>query len=766
MKLGHSTAIALCLLGLSSLCRAQIQLDAQLGFDPQTPLVRANTWVPITVTLRNNGPDKEGVLVIRAGGSKTAPLLRQEYAVLLPKNSVKQIRDVIFIRRNEQVGVDFLVGFKHKSDAGIILSFQLADPTSVSVLIVGDEDWVRSMKSQVRDDPRTLRPVLYAGKIESLSENAHAYDGIDTIILDRVEWTRIFPAQAGALRAFVERGGNLVLSSGRVASGLNNSSIADLVPVSLGPAEGTQQQVRLLPNVVPVRSDRHLLVSRAVAKPETALHIISSDTSGHPIIAESNLGLGRVTFLAFQLGDSVLQDWSGRVYLWRFLFTRRFLPLLDTRADSFTQPMQEVALSNTFLAIPTSNQVGFLLLAYVVGLIPLNQLFWRIVKRPLWAWMTLPVLSLGIGAFVIVNERVVTRGNLSLTEISVLHTQSGRPMATADTFLSLQSPYVARFGVSAKQSALAWLPVASDRDRAFAIQSETSSPELSFDVLRKDVAAFRAIHSAALSQGVEVRAELDEGTIRGQVLNHTGLEFIRSGLMGPTSNDPEFTVIADLPQTNAAPLVLGGSLKSLEETLRKTMLPQINARQRIVFWAVANGAPLDVALREQGGRPTQVSRESRWTLLLCEAPFQLGDGPFEIGPDHWRVRVIRASVYNEREYLDLDAQKLPSPFYYYEVVFEARPDMALTVDSRLEIERLQWELNCNSDAVDLKRELFNYFTNTWEVPANDLSQEQAIQYMHPRTGTVLLRLTGNGQKELGNISIRVVGQRAKPDHGT
>lgn len=756
--------VAFGLLGLSSLCTGQIQLDAQLGFDPQTPLVRANTWVPITVTLRNTGPDVEGVLRVRARGTDTKSLLKQEYPLSLPKNSAKQIRDAVFVpSKNQSVDVEFVV--KRKIAASTSLSFQFVDPTFLTVLVVGDEDWVRSIKGQVRDDPRTLRPVLYAGKIETLSEKPEAYDAIDTIILDRVEWTRIFPAQAGALRAYVERGGNLVLSSGRSAAGLNGTALAELLPVSLGPTEGSQQAVRLLPNVVPVRSDHHLLVTRALARPGMSPRIVSSDASGRPVVAESNLGVGRITFLAFQLGDPELREWSGRVYLWRFLFARRFLPLLDTRADSFTQPMQEVAQSNTLLAIPTSNQVGFLLLAYVAGLIPLNHIFWRLVRRPLWAWATLPVLSVAIGAIVIVNERIVTRGNLSLTEISVLHTQSGRPSATADTFLSLQSPYMARFDVSSIQPGMAWLPVASDRERGFAIRSESSSPELSFDVLRKDVAAFRAVHSVTLGQGIEVRAELDDKIIRGQVLNHTGLNFIRSGLLGPTGNDAEFTVVADPPTTTNAssPVALGSSLKSLEETLRKTLLPQINASQRIIFWAVANGSPLNVALREKGGRPTPISRESRWTLLFCEAPFQLGDGPFEIGPDQWRVRVIRASVYNEREYLGLDAQRLPSPFYYNEVVFEARPDMALVVDSRLEIEGLQWELNCTSNSDDLKRELFNFFTNTWDTPPSDLGQTQAVRYLHPRTGVVLLRLTGTGQKQLGNITLRVVGKRVKPD---
>jgi hypothetical protein len=802
------------LLGLTSrLFAADLQLDAQLGFDPQTPLLRPNTWSPITVTLRNTGPDTEGVLRIHAEFGAAQPITQasvapapapsqspprfgkprvrgwlseavkpkkpqpsaqtasptdisfvQEYRLTMPKNSTKQVRDIVFLTpADRSVEVEWVV--KRKVQSNTSLPFQFADWDAPSVLIVGETDWVRSLKTLTRDQPRTLRPVLYAGKLEALPDNSFGYDGVDTVILDRGEWTRMLRAQADALCGFVESGGSLVVSTGREAGNVTGSPVAELLPIVLRGNEQIKQLTKALPDLF-IPPATQLLLSRATPRPGAELHVIAEDL-GRPIIAESPLGLGRVTFLAFQLGDPVLREWSGKSYLWSFLFARRAASPLPTRTAAFEEKVNAALEGNTLLAIPTANQIGLLLLVYAVGVIPLNHFFWQLVKRPLWAWFALPVLSLGLGVVMIANERVVTRGNLSLTEISVVHAQSGRSAAMADSFFSLQTPYGAEFKAAWSQTNVAWLPVWSDTTgREFRLDSAGNVPSLAFEVARNDSASYRGAHPCSVDGGVLVQAEMKNGALGGRVVNRTGLTFIESGLLGPATNKAAVEIVG---AGATKPVAHEGDSEHIKKFAREIVGSQVDASQRVVFWGLARGAPIGVELRDATDRPTPATRESKWTLFVCDAPFQVDEGPFVVGPEYWRAKItaVRTQMNQpadtERHYLGRDLRTFQEAIGYHEIVVRVEPGVELATSETMQIARLDLRLDVAASDDSLRAELFNLKENAWEaVPGVSWRREEVLKYMHPRTGALLFRFRDGGAKQIKDISVAVIGERTKP----
>ena len=745
---------------------ATVQLDMQLGFDPQTPLLRQDTWSPVSVILRNNGPDVDGILRIRtrSSGSQYGPAT--EHPLALPKNSTKQIRDIVLVNRDdEMVAADLIV--KGKADASANVPFQFADPFSRTVLIVGDEAWVRQIKTITRDQPRTLRPLLYATKLEMLPDSAFAYEGMDTVILDQAEWTRMNPRQAQALRLYVRRGGNLVVSTGRNANSVGNSALADLLPVVLEQTQQASDLIRPLPNVSPIRNDRSLLLCRALPKTNTVLRILAEDNR-HPLTAEAPLGLGRVTFLAFQLSDPIVQAWPDKVYLWQFLFAPRFTPLIETGTDDFHRLIEGALETNALLPLPTSNQIGLLLLIYVGGAIPLNHLLWRLLKRPIWAWGLVPLLSIGLGGTMILNERIVTRGALSLTEIMIAHARSGRTTALGDGFLSLQSGSSDRFSVCVTNETVAWSPILGrEANFAFRLQPDIEPGLLSFDLLRRGSAHFEATRTLPLRQGIEMRLQWKDGSVTGQILNHSGLTFLQNGLLGPVGPRPSVAILADSSrETEALAGALSAESRHVTNFVQTAILPLIDSRDRIVFWGIVRGASPGLELIDRRGHPVAISHESRWTLLLCAAPFELDDGPFEVSPPHWRVRVIGIRSQNgddmddAKPLLGRDISVLSRPVGYYELAFEAQPDVELGIDPALSIQQMQLYVHCDASS-EIRLELFNRLANAWESIPGSLSGSDAVKYLHPRNGTLLLRLLGGGAKELKGIQIKVTGQRGK-----
>lgn len=806
----HALAIVALAGSFSPVGFASLQIDAQLGFDRQVPVARANEWTPITVIIQNNGPDTEGVVRFRALGDKAtavsfwnsvtlpgplrktkrnsapppnpgasadpgAESLVQEFPLTLPKNSTKQVRDVVFLRdTDKRVQVEVLSGRTVVTNLSLTIRFVAdANPTA---LVVGDEDWTRAAQSSMREVPPTHRPVLFAGKLESMADNAFAYSAMDTVVLDRGEWNRLLAPQAKALRGYVERGGHLVVSTGRATSLVRNSPMAEWLPVDLGETVELQHSHDPGVSIVPTSVEKGLAIAEARLRRDAAGVILRGEATGkRPMIVEGRLGNGTVTFLAFQLSDPVLRNWPGRLYLWHFLFGVSRAPVMDSRSAAAHQDVQGTLQNLTLLAIPTANQVGLLLLVFVGAIIPLNHLVWRFLKRPIGAWTTLPLLSLGLGGAVVVNERIVTGSNLSLAEFTVAHVEQRHTVAAADTFLSLQSPFAERYVVRAAWTNLGpleWYPqYAKGLDRRFARLPTLSPAAFEFDSFRNDLVAFRASHTMALGGGIELRTELKDTTLRGVVENRSVLRFEECGVLTPrgavwfgplTAGEQRALDLKLLPLGSIAgkTTLTSAEGEQILSLVEKQVLPKVEARQRIVFWGLARGAPLDVKLADEDDRLAGITREIRWTLVVCEAPFELGHGPFEIAPPQWRARVVAVNKdYEPRSY---EFGHLPATFAYQLVLGEARPDFAPTVDASRVLDQLNVEVRCPEG--QLRVELFDYSLNRWELVGSPtrLIGRNAVKCVHPRTGVVLVQLTGWGNKSDCSVHLSLTGKRDSP----
>jgi len=743
---------------VSAAFAGDVQMDVQLGFDAQTPLLRTGAWSPVTVTLRNAGADVEGVLRISTGDPGTERFLAHEHSLAMPRNATKQVQDMVFLPHGEtSVAVEWRLS--GKVDLNISAPFQPADRMFLTVLIVGDTDSVRVIRTLTKDQPRTLRPVLYSARMESLPDHPFAYDGIDTVILDHGEWSRMLGAQADALRGFVESGGNLVISTGRVANNFSGSALNGLLPVLLQGTAKIAQPVIPIPNVV-ISANTQLLLAHAVPKPGVRLRIVGEEY-GRPIVAEAPLGLGRVTFLAFQFSDPVLREWQPKIYLWNYLFARRFTPSLDTRNADFEQDVNRTLERNTLLAIPTADQIGLFLLVYVAGIIPVNHLLWRLFRRPLWAWWILPVLSLGIGVAVVVNERIISEGNLSMTELSIVHTRSGCDAGLADNFLSVQSPFGARFEAVGSETNLVWLPVERP-EHTFDYRLRTASrpPVLSFEVGRKELAVFRGVHAAPIARGLEAQLEFRDGKVSGKVRNRTGWTFHKTGMIEPGGTQPEIEVVTNATAPLDRPAERFVESEDIEEFAQGLINASVNPWRGPVFWGLAGGGLLDLELRDASQRSAAIGRKARWTLVVCDAPYQLGEGAFAVTRDHWRARVIAAGVEFEKELIGHGIGRLPRPIHFPDIALVVEPDVDLSLDPSVSISRLELVVDCPSSDNDLTKELYNLKNNTWQAwPGQSIGRDQALPFLHPRTGALYVRLSRGGDKDLNGINVALMGER-------
>jgi hypothetical protein len=211
--------------------------------------------------------------------------------------------------------------------------------------------------------------------------------------------------------------------------------------------------------------------------------------------------------------------------------------LVDTSASAVAEWVDSSALPKmsrdaleeaSGISIPSSRFVLKVILAYVLALVPLNWLICRYVfGRREWAWVVVPVLSLG---FAVGVERAAAYDmgyDMACDEIDVLETYGDYPRAHLSRFASLYTTGRIRFTISFPNDPTA-LALPLDNGRSLRGEDVTTSswqsqpvPALEgFQVQPRSLSLFRAEQMVNLPGSITLVTD-DEG---GRILNASDLE--------------------------------------------------------------------------------------------------------------------------------------------------------------------------------------------------------------------------------------------------
>ena len=109
---------------------------------------------------------------------------------------------------------------------------------------------------------------------------------------------------------------------------------------------------------------------------------------GLPIIAERELGNGKVIFLAFDYLDPAFLAWNGKKEMWKTLLPQR------AASGHFQEAsIARLLVADRSLRLPSYKLVGVFLALYVLCFGPLNYIILKKSKRGRLTWITMPVIS-------------------------------------------------------------------------------------------------------------------------------------------------------------------------------------------------------------------------------------------------------------------------------------------------------------------------------------------------------------------------------------
>lgn len=430
MSLQSILAWLFVLMALPAAQDTSIHLSAQAGFDGA---YEESAPVPVFVTARNDGAALDGEIqvVVTTGVGQE---LIYSAPISLPTGADKRVPLVVHLPPFAgQLAVRLV------DETGV-----LAETTSNRLNAVSPTQLLYGV---VSPDPGALaflatipggRPGATVAflNLDDLPEVSSAWNALDVLVLDDTDTSRMTAAQKEAMRAWIESGGQLIVTGGpggpQTAAGL-----AEWLPVTITGVS----TIADLPALSDYADSPLDTPGPYVITTSSPLDVESLINEGeHPLLAERPLGRGRVTFLALDPKLAPLVGWEGSTKLWENLALGApdLPPWGNGIRDGYAATQAVSAIPG--LRLPSAGQLLLFLLLYIAVIGPINFIILRRINRRELAWVTVPVLVLLFTAATFLTG-FSTRGNeADLNVMSIAFGSVNADRLRAQSVLGLYSP--------------------------------------------------------------------------------------------------------------------------------------------------------------------------------------------------------------------------------------------------------------------------------------------------------------------------------------
>jgi hypothetical protein len=411
-------------------------LHVKAGFDSY---YRDGNWVPVQVTLSNEGPDFNGTLSLLTpisqfqGGSSQTLASNYQVSITLANGAQKQVTLYLPLYFDVQH-----VTVKLLDSEGRLVGSQTAALTPLMtgdafIGILSDQSTGFSSLSSI-PLPNKGAIVLQFLNANSLPSMASALKNFNMIVLDNFTTNNLSAIQLSALQSWIDQGGSLILVGGPEWHRTFVTLPAGLVPVQIYGTKTISAGTDLLPiggpsGLHPGQNNKPLTVTSPVSISAATLKsnvnadkreiILASHAT--PLIVQVNKEQGKIIYLAFDPALEPILGWQGVSLLWDSLLLRsmndQLLPHSNISPGSGsstqqTQPILANRMSGFLQSLlpqtipPPWRTLGILLFCYIIVLGPVRFLLVKRLKGRYWSWRVIlssivifSLLSYGLANF-------------------------------------------------------------------------------------------------------------------------------------------------------------------------------------------------------------------------------------------------------------------------------------------------------------------------------------------------------------------------------
>ncbi|MBN2146794.1 MAG: hypothetical protein JW726_05375 [Anaerolineales bacterium] len=536
--------------------QSDIILTAEAGFDG---LCKDGAWIPVRVTVENNGPNLEATLQIVTSNS-SGTQNTYTYPINLPSQSRKEATLFIFpegyqdtisveLISDEEVIAQQAPRLKCLDAAELLLGVISGSPSAFNVLV----------------ELETLSGGASVAQLETsdLPDQSLALEALDVLILSDIDTGSLSQSQRQALQTWVAGGGQLLVTGGpgwqKTSAGLG-----DLIPLipnntisipSLQALAAFSQSAEEL-----VETEADILIAAGALTPDAQVLAWQEAT---PLIAHRQVGLGDVYYLAADPALEPLRNWTGIADLYaRLLSWQADAPAWKDGFRNWTSA-EEAATSLPGLDIGYVLLICCFLGIYVIALGPVNYLALRILKRRELAWVSIPVLVLFFsGLSFLVGG--LTRGRQPvINQVSVVQVWPGNPLARVDSMVGIYAPRRAAYQVELQGDMLIHPVPNSSFTTQRSITVVQSPNQVSVPDLRIEVGTTRALAVEGIIPAPDFSSDLRLEInalgvfLRGSIANNSSITLEGAVLLYPGgkidvgSFPPGVTYPVDIPLVQA-----------------------------------------------------------------------------------------------------------------------------------------------------------------------------------------------------------------------
>ncbi|MBI4559617.1 MAG: hypothetical protein HY706_18675 [Candidatus Hydrogenedentes bacterium] len=516
---------------------------------------RAGSWVPVDVVVINNDRDISGWAEVRCySGSNDlqSPIYRAPAES--PKGSRKRFRVYCNLANTFRIEAMLYNGNRAALDFPMRMGVTAINPKDRLALVLDEEPsdfgFLYTVIERGEDAPRFHRESLRNSELGDLAGYPQCYEQFNLIVMGDIEPERIGQTPRELLRAYVERGGILVVCTGAHALNYRGTWIEELLGVELGPEE-TLNEVELAAAVfaenerAEVKSHKQCTLTMLVPKNPQ----VQSIGQGKTIATLNPLGQGYVATIAVDATSHALQDCEGYLRLWRKLSTMRH-SAAELNLNGVAQACARyLPILSGVRLYAKSSVVLYLALYLGIGVLG-NWVFWNRFRRREFAWLSLVACSIGFTGYAMYFG---TSGRAKATEVEqvqVLRAFSGNQSAKLDSFVGVLTTRTTRLSLDLTQG----FALAKDLDLSG--PTMLSGPGFYYPGNRRDfvrrpfnlveteparienltvgASDLRVVHvesEVPFAGGIEGQLVYDETGLHGDLTNRTGFNFTSAFLL-------------------------------------------------------------------------------------------------------------------------------------------------------------------------------------------------------------------------------------------
>ncbi len=507
---------------------------------------RVGAWVPLYITLHNNGSDFNGMLatsnpegVVLQDTYSMVPSSIHQQPVTVPRGTQKQVTLYLPITARSttvSIIVQLLDNYGKVVQSQSVLLHQLYAENVFVGLLSDQMSGFDALRNVVLPNSSDSVLVQYLNAQNMPSMEA-VLANFNLIVLDTFHTSRLSHEQLRALYLWVQQGGSLIEVGGPHWQQTLSALPVNLLPVSIHGASILAAGAHLLPAGISTSVSSGITISDTLQVP---IPVSSATVQGGtrsivsagdvPLLVQAQSGQGFIYYLAYDPALDPVVHWTETPILWRSLVIRSLgvQLLLNNPSQGLSGSMpyylaklQHLLLSNPS---PTPWLLLFLFFGYLLILGPIRWLIVHRTKQRQWSWR---IILGAIVIFTLLNYAVAfyqERASFFSNSFSVIQLTGGSSVAHSTTYHGVYVPFA-----SANSTIQVQLPGGSlvqpyvDASQQSEQAAITAIPEATqvkvSDTNSRFLDAFQAEQDISIQGGIISHLVLNQGMLSGTLTN-------------------------------------------------------------------------------------------------------------------------------------------------------------------------------------------------------------------------------------------------------